>query len=163
MLKKVSGELSGEEERRWKLHCKELNHIRKLRENVGCKCSQGSKLCGTRFCSCFKNGITCGEETCTCDHVECKNPLKYYFDQEKVERYRKKRIEEENLLLFSSSSSSPNSPTLPSSPISSSEVNSSHPSRSSTNPTQFILRSQNSAINSQSSPITNETHSNSEK
>lgn len=80
---------------------KELKLIRQSRKKVGCNCkgphSKGGECCTTNKCPCFKNEIECNEGSCGCfEHQHgCQNPLRFVFDEERVNSYRRKRIEEE--------------------------------------------------------------------
>ncbi len=52
--------------------------------------------CQNNKCYCFKNGIECNEDSCGCTHEICKNPLRHYFDEDKVHQWRRERLVELN-------------------------------------------------------------------
>ena len=71
----------------------ELKQLRRARMNIGCGCTSANS-CGTSKCICYKEGLACNDDSCKCSFDCCINPSRYNFDQDKVDNYRKKRIEE---------------------------------------------------------------------
>lgn len=78
----------------------EIISIRKSRENIGCSCKLSKYTyvcCQNKKCTCFKNNLECHEDTCDCIYQNvCKNPKQYTFNFEKVNQYRKKKLQKLN-------------------------------------------------------------------
>jgi len=77
----------------------EIKEIRLSRNSGhGCNCDGE---CNTDDCICFAHGITCSENEkgCICTSGTCKNPKSKFFDDELVDRERKKKIKQHNRFL----------------------------------------------------------------
>ncbi len=63
--------------------------------DIGCGC-KGDVACTTKKCQCVKQGIDCNESSCECGSENCGNVRAETMEQDKLDKFRKKKIEEAN-------------------------------------------------------------------
>jgi len=70
-----------------------IKALKQSRQGIGCECENGAQ-CKTETCHCFKNELQCDSSACNCETELCSNPQKLVWDQDRVDDYRKKSIEQ---------------------------------------------------------------------
>jgi len=71
----------------------ELSQIRESRKHIGCGCKGA---CSTKKCQCVKQGIECNESSCGCQSDTCGNSRAETMEQNMLDKFRKKKIQEAN-------------------------------------------------------------------
>ena len=93
LLEKVDNRSFFEKQASFETEKEELRQLRRTRLSVGCNCTHDNS-CGTSRCVCYKEGLACNDDSCRCSCDNCINPNRYNFDQERIDSYRRQRIDE---------------------------------------------------------------------